>query len=582
MFDYTQNATHAIDSGAVLERQLPAFSRYPKILRQLAKAALRWLINENRINDFLSTKSHLRNFDFIDAVFDHLNIDCRVRHDEIHNIPCRGRVLIVANHPLGGLDGLALLRLVGGIRRDVRIVANELLLNIEPLRGVFLPVDAFGNGTGRTDLVRIMAALDNEEAVIIFPAGAVSRAGTRGIRDRSWLPGFLRIAEKTGSPILPIHVRARNSPLFYLSARFSAVLSMLMLPREMTGFKGKIHLTIGQPVDARNLAKTPMRRSEKAQLVKRHLRRISRGKSPILTTRKSIIHPLDRQAIRTELRQAEKLGVTADDKHILLVEVHDGSAVMDEIGRLREMTFRAVGEGTGQHKDIDRFDRHYRHLVLWDEAALEIAGAYRLGEIWRWHDRSAASLYTHDLFEFSDGMQAIFPNGLELGRSFVQPQYWGRRSLDYLWQGIGAYLAKHPDVRYLFGPVSLSSSLPKTARDMIVHFYGTHFVDHGGLVRARLPHVIDPKTRDSLLDAMPGVDFEADYVCLRDRLAHMGMKVPTLYKQYADVCEAGGVRFCAFNIDPAFNHCTDGFVLVDIDFLKAKKRTRYLCQNTAG
>lgn len=576
MFDNSENIINSVDSGAVLERHMPSFQSCPAPVRGIVKAAIRKLINEDVINRFLAEHRYLRNFDFIDAVFDRLNIDCRVRHDEIQNIPSRGRIVIVANHPLGGLDGLALLRLVGSIRRDVRIVANELLLNVDQLRGLFLPVDAFGNGTGKADLARIITALKDEEAVIIFPAGEVSRAGAKGIRDRRWLSGFLRIAEPTGTPIIPIHIKARNSSLFYLSAKFSAVLSMLMLPREMIGFKGKILLTIGKPIEAETLQKVPMRRAEKAQLVHRHLRRVGKGKSPVFATRKSIIHPVDRQALRTLLKKAEKLGVTADNKHILLVNYTEGSAVMDEIGRLREMTFRAVGEGTGQHKDLDHYDHYYRHLVLWDDNALEIAGAYRLGEVWRWSDRDVAGLYTNDLFLFSDAMAPILKQGLELGRSFVQPQYWGLRSLDYLWQGIGAYLAKHPEVRYMFGPVSLSNKMPRAARDYIVRFYATHFSDKEALVTARMPYVIDCASSDELHTDIPGEDIYAERVILTDRLAYMGLKIPTLFKQYADVCEPGGVRFCAFNIDPAFNYCTDGFVLVDVNYLKPNKRSRYI------
>ena len=165
---------------------------------------------------------------------------------------------------------------------------------------------------------------------------------------------------------------------------------------------------------------------------------------------------------------------------------------MDEIGRLREMTFRFIGEGTGNSKDIDVYDLHYRHLILWDDNKLEIVGAYRLGEIWRWKNKEKRALYSSSLFNYQPAMHLYFKYGLELGRSFVQPKFWGLRSLDYLWQGIGAYLAAHPSVQYLFGPVSLSSRLPKTALDMIAYFYTTHFPDPDCLAVGTMPYVIDP------------------------------------------------------------------------------------------
>ncbi len=569
-------STKLIDVGAVLAAWMPALGTYPSWLRGALVWSLRTLVNEDRINRFLADHAALSGFDFIDQVFAELQIDYSVDPDAIKNIPATGRVLIVANHPLGGLDGLALLRLVGRRRQDVSVVVNELLCNINSLRNVFLPVDAFGGETKRADIDRIIEALNDNRAVIIFPAGEVSRAGSKGVRDGRWMSGFIRMATKTSAPVLPIHINARNSLLFYFVGRLSATLSMLMLPREMTGFRGNIKLTIGQPVASADIESLPLGRRDKAQLVNRHLRRIGRGKSPLLKTTERLIDRVPRGAIIDALLSAEKLGITADNKHILLLDYADNSAVMDEIGRLRELSFRSVGEGTGRGKDIDRFDHYYRHLVLWDDVEAEIVGAYRLGEIWRWPDHEKNRLYSNTLFAYEPSIQPIFEQGLELGRSFVQPQYWGRRSLDYLWQGIGAYLASHPDVRYLFGPVTLSNSLPKSARDMLVYFYQTHFPDPDHYARPTIPYVINPAAAGALRVEMPGFDIEMDQAWLRKQLGFMGLKIPTLFKQYADVCNRGGVRFCGFNIDPAFNHCVDGLVLVDVHQLKPKKRARYI------
>ena len=576
MFDMSEATEKSIDVEAVIFKHVPTLQRYPVPLRRLLIWGLKALVNEDLINRFLQDNDHLKEFDFIDQVFDELKIDYLVQHDEIRNIPAIGRVLIVANHPLGGLDGLALLRLIAVLRHDVLIVVNELLMNINSLKGVFLPIDVFGQCTKKPGLSRIFNALNDEKAVIIFPSGEVSRAGLKGIRDPKWLSGFLRIAKKTSTPILPIHIRARNSTIFYLVSRLSKTLSMLMLPREMMGFKGKINFTIGQPIAINEIEKVPLGRREKAQMMSRHLQRIGDGKLPIFSDRKSIIHPVNRHAIRNELKTAERLGTTADNRHILLLDCEENSAVMEEIGRLREMTFRSIGEGTGQSKDIDIYDAHYRHLLLWDDDNLEIAGAYRLGEIWRWKNQDFTALYSSTLFNFQPAMEPYVAKGLELGRSFVRPQYWGMRSLDHLWQGIGAYLATHQQVQYLFGPVSLSSSFPKSARDMVVHFYTTHFPDQDRLAAAKNPHVIDPVAKALLHKRMPGHEFAAERVWLRDQLGSMGLKIPTLFKHYTDVCRAGGVRFCGFNVDPAFNNCVDGLAIIDLRYLKQKKRKRYI------
>ena len=207
-----------------------------------------------------------RDFAFIDQVFQHLKINYRAGARDIENIPPKGRVIIVANHPLGGLDGLALLRLVSNVRRDVRIVVNELLLHISQLNNLLLPVDVIGGKTKKAAIYKVRQALNNDEAVIIFPAGEVSRAGAKGIRDRHWLPGFIQIANATRSPILPIHIKAKNSALFYAISCVSQTLSMLMLPREMLGFKGKISCTIGQTIAPGVIEELPLSRKNKLSL----------------------------------------------------------------------------------------------------------------------------------------------------------------------------------------------------------------------------------------------------------------------------------------------------------------------------
>ena len=188
--------TKLIDVGTVLQARMPSLKHYPAVLVRFLIWSLRTLVNEDRINQFLQKHGYLKGFDFIDQVFDELQIDNLVRHDEIKNIPVTGRVLIVANHPLGGLDGLALLRLVGKTRRDVSIVVNELLLNINSLNSILLPVNAFSGETHKADLKRIITALNQDRAVIMFPAGAVSRAGSKGIRDGKWLSGFCASPKK--------------------------------------------------------------------------------------------------------------------------------------------------------------------------------------------------------------------------------------------------------------------------------------------------------------------------------------------------------------------------------------------------
>ena len=565
-----------IDCGAVLLEHVPRLSTFPALLRQFLVFALQKLVCEDRINAFLIDNAMTRDFAFIDQVFQYLKIEYIAGDGGIENIPSKGRVIIVANHPLGGLDGLVLLRLVSNVRRDVRIIVSDLLLHISQLNNLSLPVDVIGGKTRHADIYRVRQALYDDEAVIIFPAGEVSRAGAKGICDRHWLPGFVQLAKATRSPILPIHIKARNSTLFYLISRISKPLSMLMLPREMLRFNGKISLTIGQAIVPGVIDGSPLSRKKQAQLVSVHLRRIGSGKTPLFATQVQLIEKCDGRAIQAELDQAEILVQPADNNTIFLLDNKHKSVVLEEIGRLRERAFRFVGEGTGQCKDLDEFDQYYRHLILWDDINREIVGAYRLGEVWKWPQNESCLLYSATLFDYTEDAEELFASGLELGRSFVQPEYWGKRSLDYLWQGIGAYLARYPKVKYLFGPVSLSQNLPKKALDLLVCHYGRYYPDRQNLADAKTPYVCDADAGSLYVGHGLHDDGKTAFTALKSQLSFMGIKIPTLYKQYTDLCLPGGTRFCGFNIDKNFGHCVDGLVVVDLDRVEPKKRARYI------
>ncbi len=566
-----------IDVEQVLVNKYPAFAHKPAPVRRSTLFCLRRLVREQEINRFLQTHQGSRGFEFVDEVLDYFNFSYTISHKERMNIPSSGRVMIIANHPLGALDGLALLKLVGEVRRDVRIIANDVLMHFDALQNLFLPVDNLGKSTRKENIARIVEALQNDEAVIVFPAGEVSRAGFTGIKDGRWNSGFIHFARKANAPILPVYLGGKNSTLFYGLSYINKSMSTLMLAREMFNKHSvTLPVRIGEPIAFSQLDALPVSNRDRAKLLKKHLYRIARNKAPLFLTEKTIAHPQDRRALKQELKQAELLGETADGKKIYLFDYHPDSVVMQEIGRLREIAFRTVGEGTGEKRDLDRYDQYYRHLILWDEDDLEIAGAYRIGEGRLRMQKADYRLYSESLFSYSEQMDSIFEQGIELGRSFVQPRYWGKRSLDYLWYGIGAYLRRHPDVRYLFGPVSLSNSYPKRARDLLVWFYRHYFADTAWLARSRSPYPLDSDAEATIRQLFSGDDYREDFSRLREQLDFLGVSVPTLYKQYSELCEPGGVSFLDFGIDADFNYCIDGLVLVDTHKVKARKRERYI------
>ncbi|MCU7811621.1 MAG: lysophospholipid acyltransferase family protein, partial [Candidatus Thiodiazotropha sp. (ex Notomyrtea botanica)] len=458
----------------VLTQRFPGFfDSKPRILTKPMLTLLRMLFHEREVNRFLEENHGVRGLDFIEKVLEYFDLDYLVSNRDLENIPPTGRVVIVANHPLGALDALSLIQMISRVRSDIRVVANDLLSALEPLGDLLLPVDNLGGGSSRKGIKQVYAALEREELVIVFPAGEVSRLRPNGVRDVHWKSGFLQFVRRTASPLLPIFIDAKNSPLFYaVSMLYKPIAAFLLVGEMFRQRSNTIGFRVGELIPASHLNIEGIRPKARVRMVRKHFYRVFQRKAGVFATEKSIAHPESRQALKKELSKGQLLGKTRDGKQIRLMNWEPGSAFMREIGRLREVSFRKVGEGTGKRRDTDSYDAHYHHLVLWDETELEVAGAYRLGEAGSIsREQGMAGLYTHSLFKFDAAFEAYAENAIELGRSFVQPRYWGSRALDYLWQGLGAYLRHNPQIRYLFGPVSISARYPRSARELMVYFY---------------------------------------------------------------------------------------------------------------
>jgi len=555
----------------VVKENLPRLHRKPWLAKPTTWL-LRNLLHENDIRDFSQRYPDLQGIDFVEQVLDYFNFDYQYRSNELDNIPTHGRLVIVANHPIGSLDGLALLKLVSEVRSDVKIVANDLLLKLKPLQSMLLPVTVFDGQSSRQNIRAIHQHLHSEGVVIIFPAGEVSRLSPQGIRDSYWQGGFLKIAQRTQSPVLPIRLTAHNSALFYTASMVYKPLATLLLVKEMFRQQRKhVCCRIGEIIPNQALQKVQgLASKQQLKLLRKHLYRVGTSKELIFPTQTAIARPEARQALKQAIEQCQHLGSTACGKQIYCYQFNGSSPILREIGRLREVAFRSVGEGTWQRRDIDDHDLIYMHLILWDPNDLEIAGAYRLGDCAEIIQKvGPRGLYTENFYQFDRAMSDIHAQGLELGRSFVQPRYWGKRSLDFLWSGIGALLNSRPQYRYLFGSVSISGALPEPAKEALVAFYRFYFPAKTQLATAYTPY--NPEAKHFQVTGC----YNQDFTDLKSYLASMGCNIPTLYKQYTDLCEAGGVQFLEFGVDPDFCNAIDGLVLVDITQLKPKKRQRY-------
>jgi len=555
----------------------PKMRTFPEWVKKIIFQAMKKLFHENEINQFMESNAHKDTFSFIETIVDYFELSIGLKTNELTRIPAYGRVVIMANHPLGALDAMALLHMLKDVRKDIKIVANSFLAQFDNLKELIIPVDNINGRMDKEAVKRIYSALESEHAVIIFPSGEVSRAKPNGIKDRPWKSGFLKIATKVHAPILPIYIKATNSKNFYLLSMINRSLATATLPHEMFKARGKnIGFTIGKciPFEAYNLPNIPER--EMVKLLRRHLYKVAKNQKPIFATQNEISVPEPRNELKAALRNSIELGSTHDGKQILLYESEVENSVIKELGRLREISFRHVGEGSGKKRDIDSYDFYYKHLIIWDDEALEIAGAYRLGlcsEIM--DDFDMQGLYTSTLFSFDPEFESYLQRGLELGRSFVQPKYWNSRALDYLWQGIGAYVKQRPGIQYLFGAVSLSDNFNQKAQGMMIYFYRKYFSSETTLVTHKMPYVAPKWVQEHCEMVFTGDDYQSDMKILKEELGFMGYTIPTLFKQYSELCEEGGVKFLDFGYDKDFNNCIDGFIVTDLHLLKETKKRRY-------
>jgi len=329
---------------------------------------LKFLFREKEFQLLAKENRHLKGLDMVERVLDHFNLQCELTERDLEQIPSYGPVIVIANHPIGTLDGLALLHAVSLVRSDVKVVANRLLSNVESLSSLMIPVDNMGNHTRRSQVAMMHDHLDSQGVLIVFPAGEVSRLSSKGIRDGRWHTGFIRMAAKFRAPILPVHIGGSNSVLFYFCSLVYRPLSSLLLVREMFRKRNnRLKLRFGASIPYANWHDGHTSVNDLAERFRRHVYRIGLQKTGLFQTESAIARAEDRAVLKRALSTSETLGQTPDGKIIYLYQRNgeDYVPILRELGRLREIAFRAVGEGSGRRRDLDGFDDDYYHLVLW-------------------------------------------------------------------------------------------------------------------------------------------------------------------------------------------------------------------------
>ncbi len=531
---------------------------------------------------------------FLEAVLANLGVSADCRDRDWGLVPRQGATLVVANHPFGALEGMILAHRLLALRPDVKVMANYLLGRVPELRELFLLVDPFEHpgaaGSNLGPLRQALRWLKQGGLLVIFPAGEVShlQVGQRGVVDPPWGATAAQLALKTGAAVVPVHFQGRNSLLFQTLGLLTPRLRTALLPRELINKAGRrISLAVGRPIASRRYAlegggeEITRYLRLRTYLLRLARRRPAQSPAPRRTRRLgpepeaiSCAQRRDMMLWDVETLPAHQRLLTSGDFLVFWAHRRQIPTLVNEIGRQREICFRQVGEGTGRRRDLDRFDDHYLHLCLWDHAAGELAGGYRLGPAEEIIDQyGPEGLYTSTLFKFDPRFFHQIPGALELGRSFIVGQYQRSYSaLLLLWKGIGHFITANPRFRHLFGPVSVSERYhPFSRRLMLEAMRALHASPLSALVTPRVPPRL-PRDRGRLLaDTLGRV---RDMEEISDMVADLegdGQGVPILLKQYLKLA----ARCAGWNLDPAFGNALDCLLVADLMEAPDKVMGRY-------
>jgi putative hemolysin len=516
---------------------------------------------------------------------DILRVRYHIDNESLEHIPSKGPVVVVANHPFGGIEGLIMGDLLLRRRTDVRILGNYLLTHIIGVRDHIISVDPFDRrcaaSANRSGLKQCLAWLKKGGVLVTFPAGEVASWQWSELRitDPEWkahIGAFVRLSRAT---TVPVYFPGRNGNVFQALGMLHPLLRTMLLPRELVNKRHRtLPVHIGNPIAWKHLS----RRTDDAAIT-----RFLRFNTEILKTRTQRPSPkikpftvsgcrhgqpdpvIDPESRETLVRE---IGLLADDQCLIkrgdfgvyIARSDQIPRLLNEIGRLREKTFREVGEGTGRSIDLDRFDDYYSHLFLWNHAAGELVGAYRLGLVDRILDQfGPKGLYTSELFRYRPEFLRQLNRAIEFGRSFIRSKYQKKyNSLILIWRGIGAFIGRHPRYHILFGPVSISRDYHTVSKTLLVKFLKQNKFDTSlsGYVKPRRPfrcpriEGLDPS---ALLSTFRDID---DISLLISEIEKDGKGVPILLKHYLKL----NGRLLSFNLDKAFSNALDGLLMVDL------------------
>lgn len=535
------------------------------------------------LNKIYDHNKHLEDVAFLNGILDEMEIKFEIPEEDLKRLPKDGAYITISNHPLGGIDGILLLKLMLEREPNFKIIANFLLHRIVPLKKYIMPVNPFENHKdAKSSVVGIketLRHLSDGKPLGIFPAGEVSTyKDGKLVVDKPWEEGALKLIRKAKVPVVPIYFHAKNSRLFYWLSKIDDTLRTAKLPSELLTQKDRvIKVRIGKPisVNEQNEIESFEEYSEflrkktymLANPFEKDSKLIDTASLKIPKAPKKIVTPASESKMLDEvnaLRGSDCRLLQSKNYEVFFATAKSVPNILHEIGRLREITFREVGEGTNESIDLDKFDQYYHHMFLWDDDTKRIAGAYRMGlgsEIYPKY--GLEGFYLNDLFRFEPELHDMMHKSIEMGRAFIVKEYQQKpMPLFLLWKGIIHTTLRYPEHKYLLGGVSISNQFSDFSKSLMIEFMKSNYYD------PYIAQYIHPKKayKVKLKDADKDFIFdeaESDlnkFDKIIDELEPGNLRLPVLIKKYIKQ----NARVVAFNVDPLFNNAVDGLMYIRI------------------
>lgn len=565
-------------------------------LKKTLASALMRITRINEVNTLYDKLKNEEGIHFFNRFIEERGLKYIVFEEDLQKIPKTGPFILVANHPLGAIDGILMCKILAEIRPDFKVMGNFLLEKIEPMKPFVIPVNPFETRKNlRNSAVGMRAALEHLQkggCLGIFPAGEVSNKNNTyaEILDKPWEKPALKLIKKAKVPVVPMYFHAKNSRLFYTAAKIHPDLQTLLLPSEMMNKReNPIRVRIGKPVsvkvmeDYETVEELGSFLQKKIYLMRSYYDKrksiTDAIKLPNLnlkfTTNKSenivqnIIDETPREDIIKEiqsLRQSHKMLFKNGNYEVYFGTYQEIPSIMREIGRQRELTFRAVGEGTNLPFDLDQYDQHYHHLFLWDDEAQKLVGAYRMAlgaEVMK--RQGIKGFYTSSLFDFAPELQPFFKKVIEMGRAYISTEYQQKPlPLFLLWRGIVHVCLRNPEHKFLMGGVSISNKFSDFSKSLMIDFMRSHYYDSAvaQYIHPKNEFKVRIKERDKNI-FFEGLDADLSKLDKMIDDLEPEMRLPVLIKKYIKQ----NAKVVAFNVDPNFNDAVDGLMYIRISDL---------------